>query len=337
MKGLLYQLKRTGKDPFCIMSFLLPVIVALALHFTGSIDLSSLGEFQFGAVAHSIPPETENWLEQYASVTFYRTRRDLIEAIVDPSTNLIGIEMNGKDITTILSGDELALWQQTAQTLPALYRLRETTAQTRIEIRDRPDILAGYQHIFVAVTLIIALFMGCTFNAMNIISEKEDGVALVHDILPMTPSQYVTQKIAVGFLFACLSALLAAAICMHLSLAAAMLMLPLAALSALVAALTGLFIGRACGDLMEGVIFIKLAMLAFIAVPLLYHLIGSGNSLISTFCYLVPSTAAFEGIMALSGENLAAVFRALGVLLAHSALLTLLCRFRIAQGREKRM
>ena len=41
------------------------------------------------------------------------------------------------------------------------------------------------------MTLITAMFMGCTFNAMNIISEKENGVTLVNEILPMTSRQYV--------------------------------------------------------------------------------------------------------------------------------------------------
>lgn len=48
MKGLIYQLKSVRKDKFCIMSFLLPIVVAVALNFIGSIDLSSLGEFHFG-------------------------------------------------------------------------------------------------------------------------------------------------------------------------------------------------------------------------------------------------------------------------------------------------
>ena len=51
------------------------------------------------------------------------------------------------------------------------------------------------------------MFMGCTFNAMNIISEKEDGVAFVNEILPVTPSQYILQKVVVGFLFGSLSSI----------------------------------------------------------------------------------------------------------------------------------
>ena len=40
--------------------------------------------------------------------------------------------------------------------------------------------MEGFQNIFIAATLIVAMFMGCTFNAMNIIEEKESGVALVN-------------------------------------------------------------------------------------------------------------------------------------------------------------
>lgn len=56
MKGLFYQLKSVGKDKFCIMSFLLPVVVAIALNISDSIDLSSLGEWlstTAGSIGHN--------------------------------------------------------------------------------------------------------------------------------------------------------------------------------------------------------------------------------------------------------------------------------------------
>ncbi len=55
--------------------------------------------------------------------------------------------------------------------------------------------MAGYQNIFIAITLIVAMFMGCTFNAVNIISEKEDGIALINEILPISSKEYIAQKI----------------------------------------------------------------------------------------------------------------------------------------------
>lgn len=319
MKGLLYQLKSVWKDKFCIMSFLLPVVVALALNFAGSIDLSSLGEFQFGVVAHSVTLETENWLEQYGSVTVYPTRDEWIAAIKEPSTNLIGVEMDGSSMKTVLSGDELEMWRQTAETLPALYQQRETAAQASVQILERPDILAGYQHIFVAITLIVAMFMGCTFNTMNIISEKEDGVALINEILPVTSRQYVFQKIFIGFAFGCLSAVFTAAICFRLPPAGAAAMLMLIVLSAFVSALIGLFIGRISDGLMAGVVYIKIVMIVFMAVPILYYLAGTGNKIFAYICYLIPSSATFEGIMDLADGGTDIIGKDIAVLAAHCA------------------
>lgn len=102
MKGLLYQLKSVRKDKFCIMSFLLPIVVAVALNFVGSIDLSSLGEFHFGVTAKATTSEVNTWLERYGTVTVYPTQEELIEAINEPSTNLIGVEMSNGSIQTIL-------------------------------------------------------------------------------------------------------------------------------------------------------------------------------------------------------------------------------------------
>ena len=145
VKGLIYQLKSVRKDKFCIMSFLLPIVVAIVLNFVGSIDLSSLGEYYFGVVDGDMAPETELWLMRYGSVTVCQTREELIAEINEPSTNLIGVEMDGNGIKTIISGDELTLWQQTAGTLPALYEQRETAEQVGIQVIEQPDVLAGYQ------------------------------------------------------------------------------------------------------------------------------------------------------------------------------------------------
>lgn len=68
MKGLLYQLKSVRKDKFCIMSFLLPIVVAVALNFVGSIDLSSLGEFHFGVTAKATTSKsTHGWNDMVLS------------------------------------------------------------------------------------------------------------------------------------------------------------------------------------------------------------------------------------------------------------------------------
>lgn len=316
MKGLLFQLKSVRKDKFCIMSFLLPIIVAIALNFVGSFDLSSLGELHFGVLENDLPEQTILWLEKYGTVDANKTMDELTASINEPSTNLIGVLSEGSGIKTIISGDELETFRETADTLPILFEQREAAEQIRAQVLERADLMAGFQNIFIAATLIVAMFMGCTFNAMNIISEKEDGVALINEVLPMSRSQYVIQKIFVGFAFGSLSAVITTLICFRLSLQSSLLMLALILLSSFVSALIGLFVGRFSDGLMVGVVYIKIVMIAFLAIPLLKFLLGFGGGA-SLLCYIVPSTATFEGIMGLLSESPILPERDILILIVH--------------------
>ena len=141
-------LKSIWKDKFCIMSFLLPIVVALVLNFIGGIDLSSVTELHFGALESDLSAQTIVWLERYGSVTVYKTQEELTVAINEPSTYMIGLTSNGNGIKTMVSGDELDLFRQTADTLPALYEGRESAEQISISVLERPDIMAGLQNIF---------------------------------------------------------------------------------------------------------------------------------------------------------------------------------------------
>jgi len=316
VKGLKYQLKSVLRDKFCLMTFLLPILVAVALNFMGSIDLSSLGELHFGVLENDLPPQTITWLERYGPVTAYGTQEELAAAIKEPSTNVIGVKADGDSIKTAISGDELDIFRQAAVTLPALYERLENAEQAEVQVLERPDILENFQGIFIPAVLIVAMFMGCTFNAMNIISEKEDGVAFINEILPMTPSQYILQKVVVGFLFGSLSSIVTACICFRLSWRNFGLMLALIVLSSFVAALIGLFIGKLSEGLMIGVVYIKIIMLVFIAVPIVCALIGVSRPL-AVICNLVPSQPAFEGIMALSAGNIGTAIKDIGILTIH--------------------
>lgn len=333
MRGLFYQLKSVWKDKFCMMSFLLPIIIALALNFIGGIDLSSVAEFHFGVLERDLSVQMISWLERYGSVTIYETQEELTNAINDPSTYMIGVMADGDSIQTVVSGDEIDLFRQTADTLPALYMGRESAERIRVTVLERPDLMAGLQNIFIAITLIVAMFMGCTFNAMNIISEKENGVDLVNQILPVTQSGYVMQKIFVGFAGGCLSAVLTACCYFRLSVENALLMLALIIFAAFIAALIGLFVGKFSESLMVGVVYIKIIMILFMAVPLVSYLLGA-SGLAAVICYLVPSSAAFEGIMNLAGSGNPVIVKDMLILMAHCVIWFLLY-LSVSKWREK--
>ncbi len=317
MRGLFYQLKSVWKDKFCIMSFLLPIVAAVVLRMIGGIDLSSVTEFHFGVLENDLSARTVSWLERYGSVTPYETQEELAAAVNEPSTYMIGVRADGVNIRTMVSGDELDIFRQTADTLPALYEGRESAKQFKVTVLGRPDLMDGFQNIFIAITLIVAMFMGCTFNAMNMIAEKENGVELVNQILPMTQGGYVMQKIFVGFIGGCLSAALTACCYFRLSVRRAFLMMTLIVLSAFIAALVGLFVGKFSASLMVGIVYIKIIMIVFMAVPLVSYLAGAGG-LAAVICYLVPSCAAFEGIMSLAACGEMVIAKDLAILVAHS-------------------
>ena len=125
------------------------------------------------------------------------------------------------------------------------------------------------------------------------------------------------QKLFVGFICGCLSSIITVCICFRLSLQNAALMLVLIVLSAFVAAMTGLFIGRASNGLMVGVVYIKIVMLLFMAVPILSFLVGISQPFLLAVCYLVPSQATFEGIMDLSTGSGTAAVKDIFILLVH--------------------
>lgn len=329
MKGLKFQMKSVLRDKFCLMTFLLPVLAAVALRLIGSIDMSSLGELHFGVLEDDLLPQTVIWLERYGPVTVCGTQEELAAVINESSTNVIGVKADGDSLKTAIAGDELNIFRQAAATLPILYERREAAGQVQVWTLERPDILEHLQDLFIPAVLIVAMFMGCTFNAMNIISEKEEGVAFVNEILPMTPSQYVWQKVAVGFFFGSLSSIVTACICFRLSWQNFGILLALIVLSSFVAALIGLFIGKFSEGLMIGVIYIKIVMLLFLAVPLVCALTGVSGPL-AVLCNIVPSQPAFEGIMALSAGSMGTAMRDISILAMHGitwfALYVLLAR-----------
>ena len=67
---------------------------------------------------------------------------------------------------------------------------------------------------------------------------------------------------------------------------------------------------------MTGVVYIKIIMLAFIAVPIVCALIGVSGPL-AILCNLVPSQPAFEGMMALSAGKMGTAVKDVGFLAIH--------------------
>ena len=332
--ALNYQMKSIRRDKLCILTFLLPILVGLALNLLSDLNFSAAAESAFGILKNDLSAETVSWLRQYGSVTEDDTLEQLEAAVIEPSTQVIGIlsdasgsmsgaseiqagdsgilsggssipsdgsgiPSSGSGIRAFRSGDETTRIAASADLLPALYADRGLMSQYKIEMFPSPADGEMMKHLLIVITMVTAMFMGCTFNAMSIISEKEDGILYINEILPMTKAQYALQKIMVGFLGGTISTVLTALICIRLRAAQLLPLLLLIVLSAFIAALTGLFIAKFSESLMVGIVYIKLVMILFLAPPILFYLLFPAGGVLHTLSYLLPSSATFYGLMKL--------------------------------------
>ncbi len=297
MKGLKYQLKNIRRDKMCILSFLLPILVGLAINLFSGVNFSSLSETSFCVVKNDLSENTIEWLQTIGNVTVLPDMASLKNMVNDPATQAIGVLQDGNRIKTLLSGDELQINTVIGNTLPQLYDERENAASSKVTIIPAADNSDALKSLLIVITMVTAMFMGCTFNAMNIIGEKEDGISLINEVLPITKREYVAQKITLGFAGGILSTLITVCVCMKIAVSQIIPLLLLVVLSAFVAALAGLFIGRFSSELMVGIVYIKIVMILFLAPPILFYLVVQSDSALFAISYLLPSSATFYGLM----------------------------------------
>ena len=336
MKGLRYQLKNIRRDKMCILSFLLPVIVGFVINLLSGVSLSSLGETAFCILENDLTSDTIEWLQTNGSVTVFPDMISLEKAVNDPATQAIGVLQDRNGIKTLLSGDELQVNTVIGNTLPQLYAERENMALSQTTIIPAADNNDGLKSLLIVITMVTDMFMGCTFNAMSIISEKEDGIAFINEVLPMAKWEYMFQKITLGFLGGILSAIITALVCMKITVSGILPLLLMIALSAFIAALAGLFIGHFSNGLMAGIVYIKIVMILFLAPPVLFYLAVPMGSITHALSYLLPSSATFYGLMDLLTGKMQDIWINITVLSAH-CLVWVLLFFVTAHGKRKKV
>lgn len=320
MKGLKYQLKSIRHDKMCILTFLLPVIVGIAINLLSGMSFQSMSENTFGVLENRMAADTVEWLQAGGTVAQYKTLDELQNAVNNPSTQMIGVLQNGDTIQTILSGDELEVNKVIANTLPQVYENRAAQRSITRSIIPAVSDHEGLKSLLIVITLVTAMFMGCTFNAMNIIREKEDGIEFINQVLPMTTKSYVVQKTLSGFIGGSVSTIVTAFICMRIEAVQLLPFLLIVLLSAYISALTGLFIGYFSAGLMAGIVYIKIVMVLFLAPPVFFYLVIPDNGIIFRLSYLLPSSATFYGVMDLLKGRTEEIIPVLLVLLIHAVL-----------------
>lgn len=103
MKGFKYQLKSIRRDKMCLLTFLLPVIVGIAINLLSGVSFQSIGETTFGVVENNITGDTVEWLQSNGVVISHETLDELETAVNDPSTQMIGVLQAENKIQTFIA------------------------------------------------------------------------------------------------------------------------------------------------------------------------------------------------------------------------------------------
>lgn len=322
MKGLKYQLKNIQHDKMCILTFLLPIIVGIVISFISDSTFSTISQNTFGVVEDAVSQEFKDWLEGMGKVTMFKNEAELKSAVLEPSTQMIGVFQKGGGLKTILAGDELELNRIIADSLPVLFENRKAVSDIKITVMQKAGKNDGLKRLLIVITMVTAMFMGCTFNAMNMISEKEDGITFIKDVMPITDREYIVQKTLLGLLGGIISTAATALACVRIEYKYILPLLAVIILATFIAALIGMFIGRYSGGLMVGIVYIKVIMILFIAPPILFYLTVSKGGILHTMSYILPSSAAFYSMMDLIGGEAHSIGKNLLILLGHCIIWT---------------
>lgn len=318
MLRIKYQLKNIRRDKFCIMTFLLPILIGIVINLLPAVSVQTLGELSFGVMQNDLSEDVVTWLQKIGSLTEYRTLEELEAAVNNPSTQMVGVLRSGNSIRTILSGDEFELYETIGKTLAQLYNNRNDNISYIETVVSASTNYDGLKSLLIVITLVTAMFMGCTFNAMNIISEKEDGIALINQILPMNTQTYLVERLVLGFIGGTVSTLITIYLCMQISIDQIIPLFILIVLSAYIASLVGLFIGYFSSGLMIGIVYIKIVMIMFLAPPILFYLTIPRDSIVYLCSYLFPSSASFYGLMDILNRQAERIWFYLVILSIHA-------------------
>ncbi len=292
--ALKIQFKSLSKDKMVWISVLFPIIIAICIRlFTGNLVI----EQSIGYVENNLSSEQIADLEQFAQLKQFENESDLETYILNSTNDGIGIIFNDEigDYSFLLQGNELAI---NDYNLSALYDyLKHGSSFDKISI----DVMTNDENyvmtLLITITVLMGLFLGAVFNAFNIVSEKEDNINILNQILPMSISTYVIQKSIIGFIASFVLSLITLLIVTGVGIP----ILPtvvLLLMGSLLSTFVGLYLGHYSNNQMVAIVMTKFVLLAFTFFPFIGFMIPKESEWVKNIFYVVPSYAVFNGLWA---------------------------------------
>lgn len=337
--GLTYLFRHLCKDKVVLIGMFLPLVLAVGVRFISPSTFSRVNSLQTVIIQNSLDAELQDWLEVNTTLMIVDSHEQLVDLVLVPSTEAVGIVPHdvhaGGEKTTlrdsgythqisfILAGDESSYTKAFANNFHYLLTLPSQENPYTMALEAQEDQYTWIRQFFIAVVLLTACFIGSSFNAISMVSEKESGVFIVHGILPISRSTFVFQRVALGFIGSIIVSLLTWIIIHGIGIHI-IIIFPLLLLSSYFSAVLGLYIAHGSKDYLGVIVVIKFILILFLAVPIMSTLFGDGASWYTWMYWIIPSVSVFQAITQFFDMSYINYLHNLGIILLHCILWTLL-------------
>lgn len=292
MIGLLYQFKILLKDKMIIISFLLPIISAILIANIDEASFTRLTQPEFVYINDSLETSYIEQLEQYGATFSVASITELERYVKDPSTEIIGIVKSNKNYKAMLSGDETDYILSIAKMIPHI-SVVNTNLKYSVMATSKNDALMDSKQLIISLIIVTSLFIGCSFNAISIVAEKENGINHVYQILPISSFEIILQKISVGFAISAVMSFITWLIIYGVDSLSYRIILLIVATSYF-SALLGFVLSKFADDFIGVIINLKFTLIVFIALPVVGLLLDRDELIYKILYFLLPSVPAFN-------------------------------------------
>ncbi|MDO5715914.1 MAG: ABC transporter permease [Tissierellia bacterium] len=293
MKNLIIQLKTVFRDKISILSFLLPIIMAILILNVEFINIKNMEELNFGVIKNELNEKEIQILESIGHINFFKDRKKLYSSINEPNTETIGIIKANNDIQIIISGDESKRHKEISKSIPQILN-QELEIDIREEKIEAKSPILEFKDIIYSMIILMSLFLGCTFNVMNIVSEIEEGIININRTLPMKFDKFLHHKILLSFIITTVLAMITTIILTNIQLLLKLMVIII--LTSFISAILGLFIANFSDNYIIAITNLKLILTIFIALPIIIYAFFE-DSKFSYLFYILPSYPVFQGIL----------------------------------------
>ncbi|MCM1989365.1 ABC transporter permease [Oceanirhabdus seepicola] len=317
ISSLYIQSKFVLRDKIIIISILLPIFLGIFIR-VYTPDMMTVGN-QIAVIKDDLSDETIKKLREIAIVTEFSDLNEVKERVLVTKDEIIGVvlEHSAGDYKYVLEGNETTRALKDLDVIDNYLRGNNTVNKLSTEILPNSD--NEMKYFLMTLTMIIALYMGSTLIAFNIIEENECGINNINKILPVSTKQYIIYKIIVGLIGTILITSVTGVILIGKAYFQYLFLFSL--ISACCSSCLGLYLGLFSKDLISGIIYIKVILLVFIFVPVIGFIMPNEFTVFKKLFYLIPTYSMFEGFWSIiKFGDVTSMIKNMAIVLAHTVI-----------------